>query len=175
MCCGAKTAFNWGSFILSRCHFYLPLKRKKEIHKRAKQCLCLILWKWDVLNSLAFFSCLQLIQTISAVDTDEPLVGHKFVFTISTTNPNFTIVDREGKMTLTMFQSVFNPLVDLVKIKNIGRSTLVQVVSAVDSSADSLHRQHCQYLDTERRLQPPRDEHVFPARGYLRQRLPHPE
>lgn len=70
-----------------------------------------------MLNSLSFFSCLQLIQTISAVDTDEPLVGHKFVFTISTTNPNFTIVDREGKMMLTMFQSVFNPLVDLVKIK----------------------------------------------------------
>lgn len=39
----------------------------------------------------------QLIQTISAVDTDEPLVGHKFVFTISPTNPNFTIVDREGE------------------------------------------------------------------------------
>uniref|UniRef100_A0A7N6C1C7 Cadherin-10 n=1 Tax=Anabas testudineus TaxID=64144 RepID=A0A7N6C1C7_ANATE len=38
----------------------------------------------------------QLIQTISAVDTDEPLVGHKFVFSISPTNPNFTIVDREG-------------------------------------------------------------------------------
>ncbi|XP_076014284.1 cadherin-10-like isoform X1 [Genypterus blacodes] len=37
----------------------------------------------------------QLIQTISAVDTDEPLVGHKFVFTISSTNPNFTIIDRE--------------------------------------------------------------------------------
>lgn len=41
---------------------------------------------------------LQLIQTISAVDTDEPLVGHKFVFSISATNPNFTIVDREGKI-----------------------------------------------------------------------------
>ncbi|XP_068604150.1 cadherin-10a [Brachionichthys hirsutus] len=37
----------------------------------------------------------QLIQTISAVDTDEPLVGHKFVFTVSNRNPNFTIVDRE--------------------------------------------------------------------------------
>ncbi|KAM9827104.1 cadherin-10-like [Neosynchiropus ocellatus] len=37
----------------------------------------------------------QLIQTISAVDTDEPLVGHKFVFSISPGNPNFTIVDRE--------------------------------------------------------------------------------
>ncbi|XP_042256067.1 cadherin-10a [Thunnus albacares] len=37
----------------------------------------------------------QLIQTISAVDTDEPLVGHKFVFSISASNPNFTIVDRE--------------------------------------------------------------------------------
>ncbi|MEQ2184626.1 hypothetical protein GOODEAATRI_009958 [Goodea atripinnis] len=33
--------------------------------------------------------------TISAVDTDEPLVGHKFVFSISGTNPNFTIVDKE--------------------------------------------------------------------------------
>uniref|UniRef100_A0A8C6TFC5 Cadherin-10 n=1 Tax=Neogobius melanostomus TaxID=47308 RepID=A0A8C6TFC5_9GOBI len=37
----------------------------------------------------------QLIQTISAVDTDEPLVGHKFVFSISSTNPNFTIDDKE--------------------------------------------------------------------------------
>uniref|UniRef100_A0A673D0P0 Cadherin-10 n=1 Tax=Sphaeramia orbicularis TaxID=375764 RepID=A0A673D0P0_9TELE len=37
----------------------------------------------------------QLIQTISAVDTDEPLVGHKFVFSISASNPNFTIVDKE--------------------------------------------------------------------------------
>ncbi|RVE58553.1 hypothetical protein OJAV_G00195430 [Oryzias javanicus] len=38
----------------------------------------------------------QLIQTISAVDTDEPLVGqHKFVFSISASNPNFTIIDRE--------------------------------------------------------------------------------
>lgn len=42
---------------------------------------------------------LQLIQTISAVDTDEPLVGqHKFVFSISASNPNFTIIDREGKI-----------------------------------------------------------------------------
>ncbi|XP_030629029.1 cadherin-10 [Chanos chanos] len=37
----------------------------------------------------------QLIQTISAVDTDEPLVGHKFVFSLSTVNPNFTIFDNE--------------------------------------------------------------------------------
>ncbi|RXM29421.1 Cadherin-6 [Acipenser ruthenus] len=37
----------------------------------------------------------QLIQTISAVDTDEPLVGHKFFFTLNTMNPNFTINDNE--------------------------------------------------------------------------------
>ncbi|XP_023671906.1 cadherin-10-like isoform X2 [Paramormyrops kingsleyae] len=37
----------------------------------------------------------QLIQTISAVDTDEPLIGHKFVFALSTANPNFTILDNE--------------------------------------------------------------------------------
>ncbi|TRY64613.1 hypothetical protein DNTS_017036 [Danionella cerebrum] len=37
----------------------------------------------------------QLIQTISAIDTDDPLVGHKFVFSLSLTNPNFTIFDNE--------------------------------------------------------------------------------
>ncbi|XP_058273901.1 cadherin-10a isoform X2 [Hemibagrus wyckioides] len=37
----------------------------------------------------------QLIQTISAIDTDEPLVGHKFVFSLSSSNPNFTIFDNE--------------------------------------------------------------------------------
>lgn len=46
------------------------------------------------------FSFSQLIQTISAVDTDEPLVGHKFVFSISANNPNFSIVDREGKINI---------------------------------------------------------------------------
>ncbi|XP_041956045.1 cadherin-10a [Alosa sapidissima] len=37
----------------------------------------------------------QLIQTISATDTDEPLFGHKFVFSLSSNNPNFTILDNE--------------------------------------------------------------------------------
>ncbi|XP_046879774.1 cadherin-10-like isoform X1 [Hypomesus transpacificus] len=37
----------------------------------------------------------QIIQMISAVDSDEPLVGHKFVFSLSSPNPNFTIVDKE--------------------------------------------------------------------------------
>ncbi|KAF7692865.1 cadherin-10a isoform X2 [Silurus meridionalis] len=37
----------------------------------------------------------QMIQTISAIDTDEPLVGHKFVFSLSSSNPNFTIFDNE--------------------------------------------------------------------------------
>lgn len=49
-----------------------------------------------------FFLPVQLIQTISAVDTDEPLVGHKFVFTISPTNPNFTVVDKEGKVRVSL-------------------------------------------------------------------------
>lgn len=39
----------------------------------------------------------QLIQTISAIDTDDPLVGHKFVFSLSLLNPNFTIFDNEGE------------------------------------------------------------------------------
>lgn len=54
-------------------------------------------WNGVFLTLFFFLFSSQLIQTISAVDTDEPLVGHKFVFTISATNPNFTIVDREGK------------------------------------------------------------------------------
>ncbi|KAL2097588.1 hypothetical protein ACEWY4_006795 [Coilia grayii] len=37
----------------------------------------------------------QIIQTISATDTDEPLVGHKFVFSLNSNNPNFTILDNE--------------------------------------------------------------------------------
>ncbi|XP_039610844.1 cadherin-10a [Polypterus senegalus] len=37
----------------------------------------------------------QLIQTISAVDTDEPLIGHKFFFSLNSENPNFTISDNE--------------------------------------------------------------------------------
>ncbi|XP_051910616.1 cadherin-10a isoform X1 [Hippocampus zosterae] len=37
----------------------------------------------------------QLIQTISAVDTDEPLIGHKFAFSIKADNPNFTISDQD--------------------------------------------------------------------------------
>ncbi|XP_066507981.1 cadherin-10-like [Hoplias malabaricus] len=37
----------------------------------------------------------QIIQTISAIDTDEPLIGHKFVFSLSSSNPNFTIFDNE--------------------------------------------------------------------------------
>lgn len=44
---------------------------------------------------------LQLIQTISATDTDEPLVGHKFIFSLSSSNPNFTIFDNEGKLCFT--------------------------------------------------------------------------
>ncbi|XP_036374772.1 cadherin-10-like [Megalops cyprinoides] len=45
----------------------------------------------------------QLIQTISAVDTDEPLIGHKFVFTLSAINPNFTVLDNEGNVSMQPF------------------------------------------------------------------------
>ncbi|XP_028832444.1 cadherin-10a isoform X1 [Denticeps clupeoides] len=37
----------------------------------------------------------QLIQTISATDMDEPLDGHKFMFSLSFSNPNFTVLDNE--------------------------------------------------------------------------------
>lgn len=44
-----------------------------------------------------FFSLLQLIQTISAVDKDDPLGGQKFFFSLAAVNPNFTVQDNEGK------------------------------------------------------------------------------
>nr|XP_006004048.1 PREDICTED: cadherin-10 [Latimeria chalumnae] len=37
----------------------------------------------------------QLIQTISAIDKDEPPGGHKFFFSLVSTNPNFTVQDNE--------------------------------------------------------------------------------
>ena len=52
--------------------------------------------KKHVFSHTFLFHYPQLIQTISAVDTDEPLVGHKFVFSMSFSNPNFTIIDNEG-------------------------------------------------------------------------------
>lgn len=42
------------------------------------------------------FSSLQLIQTISAVDKDDPLGGQKFFFSLAAVNPNFTVQDNEG-------------------------------------------------------------------------------
>ena len=52
--------------------------------------------KADFTNVL-FFSLLQLIQTISAVDKDDPLGGQKFFFSLAAVNPNFTVQDNEGK------------------------------------------------------------------------------
>ncbi|XP_006873729.1 PREDICTED: cadherin-10-like [Chrysochloris asiatica] len=37
----------------------------------------------------------QLIQTISAVDKDDPLGGQKFFFSLAAVNPNFTVQDNE--------------------------------------------------------------------------------
>lgn len=49
------------------------------------------------LINVLFFSLLQLIQTISAVDKDDPLGGQKFFFSLAAVNPNFTVQDNEGK------------------------------------------------------------------------------
>lgn len=41
----------------------------------------------------------QVIQTVSAVDKDEPLSGHRFYFTLAPPvagNPNFTLRDNKG-------------------------------------------------------------------------------
>ncbi|XP_007956376.1 cadherin-10-like [Orycteropus afer afer] len=39
----------------------------------------------------------QLIQTISAIDKDDPLGGQKFFFSLAAVNPNFTVQDNEAK------------------------------------------------------------------------------
>lgn len=59
---------------------------------------------------IAMFSFPQLIQTISAVDKDDPLGGQKFFFSLAAVNPNFTVQDNEG-----YFCTVF-----VYKMKKIG-------------------------------------------------------
>lgn len=58
-------------------------------------------WIRDILMRYIFLF-LQLIQTISAVDKDDPLGGQKFFFSLAAVNPNFTVQDNEGK-----FQNLF--------------------------------------------------------------------
>lgn len=46
---------------------------------------------------------LQLIQTVSAVDKDEPARGHKFFFELLpeyAVHPNFSVVDNKGRFSL---------------------------------------------------------------------------
>lgn len=46
---------------------------------------------------------LQLIQTVTAVDPDEPLRGHHFYYSLApeaANNPNFTLRDNQGRDTL---------------------------------------------------------------------------
>lgn len=46
-----------------------------------------------------FFGCSQVIQTVSAVDKDEPPSGHRFYFTLAPSvagNLNFTLRDNKG-------------------------------------------------------------------------------
>lgn len=50
------------------------------------------------LRNTYFSLFLQLIQTISAVDKDDPLGGQKFFFSLAAVNPNFTVQDNEGKL-----------------------------------------------------------------------------
>lgn len=93
-------------------------------------------------SSLLFFS-VQLIQTISAVDTDEPLVGHKFIFTISPTNPNFTIVDREGKTCILVQLGFSNFILFSVVFYNIRGTSTVKAFSlrlSTDNTANILTR-----------------------------------
>ena len=50
---------------------------------------------------------MQLIQTISAVDKDDPLGGQKFFFSLAAVNPNFTVQDNEGKFYFILFLFLF--------------------------------------------------------------------
>lgn len=51
-------------------------------------------------NQLMVVFCRQVIQTISAVDKDEPLSGHGFYFSLAAPvagNHNFTLRDNKGE------------------------------------------------------------------------------
>lgn len=60
---------------------------------------------------LIFF--LQLIQTISAVDKDDPLGGQKFFFSLAAVNPNFTVQDNEGKIYTCSTEGVLSFMSDI--------------------------------------------------------------
>lgn len=53
--------------------------------------------------------CSQVIQTISAVDKDEPLIGHRFYFSLAAPvagNLNFTLRDNKGATLLLFWDSL---------------------------------------------------------------------
>jgi hypothetical protein len=55
---------------------------------------------------IVMFSFPQLIQTISAVDKDDPLGGQKFFFSLAAVNPNFTVQDNEGHFCTVFIQNI---------------------------------------------------------------------
>lgn len=75
-------------------HLHLENFRQKWMSKIS---YCKADYTHGSLINMHFFLFLQLIQTISAVDKDDPLGGQKFFFSLAAVNPNFTVQDNEGK------------------------------------------------------------------------------
>lgn len=74
-----------------------------------------------------FCSCiLQLIQTVSAVDQDDPQEGQHFYYSLApeaANNPNFTLRDNQGN------QSGRGQLVTLISIARVGQERVGLAVS----------------------------------------------
>lgn len=75
-----------------------------DFSSRVVCCQCLASYdvKSGVMDDRSFCSCLcpQVIQTISAVDKDNPSQGHTFHYSLEVlNNPNFTIKNNLGKTT----------------------------------------------------------------------------
>lgn len=54
---------------------------------------------------MTFMSVIQLIQTVTAVDPDEPLGGQHFYYSLApeaVNNPNFTLKDNQGTRSVTV-------------------------------------------------------------------------
>lgn len=92
------TLIPWGTAASSYCMHTLdnlqleltptqPVRSDKDQQGNYLKCLCL------------YSCCPQVIQTISAVDKDEPLSGHRFYFALAAPaagNLNFTLRDNKG-------------------------------------------------------------------------------
>lgn len=70
------------------------------------------------------FGVIQLIQTVTAVDPDEPLGGQHFYYSLApeaANNPNFTLRDNQGRFLRLSERAALSSFVYFVELKQLQR------------------------------------------------------